>query len=215
MLTLDTFRNVESVLCIGAHSDDIEIGCGGTLLRLVKENPDLAVHWVVLSASNERRLEAMRSADAFLVGASQKQVFVKNFEERFFPSQSQEIKRYLDGLGASIHPNLILTHFRDDLHQDHRLIGELTWQTFRNHLILEYEIPKFDQDLAHPNMFVDLEWATCIQKVESILDHFPSQRQRYWFNDETFWAMLRIRGVEARSTTGYAEAFHARKLVLS
>jgi len=206
--------SVTRVLCLGAHSDDIEIGCGGTVLRLLERNPDVTVHWVVMSAAGERRDEALESANAFLARAARAEVVILEHEERYFPYVGAEVKRSFDELAASVSPDLVLTHWRDDLHQDHRLVGELTWNTFRDQLILEYEIPKWDGDLGRPNVFVPLDRAICEQKVETILKMFPSQQERYWFTEETFWAVLRLRGVEARSPSGYAEAFHGRKLSL-
>jgi len=208
------WKSISTVLCLGAHSDDIEIGAGGTILRLLAQNPDVDVHWVVLSAADERREEALKSASSFLGGAARAEVIVKDFEERYLPHNGGDVKRFFDELGASISPELVLTHRRDDLHQDHRLVGELTWNTFRDHLILEYETPKWDGDLGRPNVFVPLERAVCEQKVQTILRSFASQRERDWFTEETFWAFLRLRGVEARSLSGYAEAFHGRKLVV-
>jgi LmbE family N-acetylglucosaminyl deacetylase len=203
-----------TILCVGAHSDDIEIGCGGTVLTLLSRRPELSVHWVVLSSTDERRREALRGAERFLGDSRRHHVAVQEFEERYFPYDTA-LKRYFDDLGASLSPDLIFTHCRHDLHQDHRVVSELTWNTFRDHLILEYEVPKYDADLAQPGFFVELPRSECERKVGSIIDTFPSQRSRYWFSDETFWALLRLRGVECRSATGYAEAFHARKLVLA
>jgi LmbE family N-acetylglucosaminyl deacetylase len=214
MLAMRAFEDVRRLLCIGAHSDDIEIGCAGTVLRLLAARPDIEVHWVVLSADEERREEAEKSARSLLGDAARSDVQVMQFEERFFPYHGEEIKRFFDGLGRTVQPDLILTHCRDDVHQDHRLVAELTWNTFRDHLILEYEIVKWEGDLGHPNVFVPLDRETCERKVAAILDGFPSQQRRYWFTDETFWALLRLRGVEARSPSGYAEGFHSRKAVL-
>jgi len=208
-------RSVSTALFLGAHSDDIEIGCGGTVLRLLQENPEVSIHWVVLSATGERRDEALKSANAFLAGSARAEVVVKDFSERYFPYRGEAIKRYFDELGRTVSPDLVLTHHRGDLHQDHRSVSELTWNTFRDHLVLEYEILKYDADLGRPNAFVELDRSMCERKVEAILREFPSQRARYWFDDEAFWAMLRLRGVEARSRTGYAEAFHGTKLVLA
>jgi len=202
-----------AVLCIGAHSDDLEIGCGGTVLRLLLEYPMARIHWVVLSAAGDRRAEATASAEALLAG-SEACIEVAEFEDRFFPQQQAELKRYFDRLGRSLAPDLILTHHRADLHQDHRTVAELSWETFRNHLILEYEIPKYDGDLGQPNAFVELPRELCVRKVDHLLRMFPSQTSKYWFTDGTFWATLRLRGVECRSGSGYAEAFHVRKLLL-
>jgi LmbE family N-acetylglucosaminyl deacetylase len=202
------------VLCLGAHADDIEIGCGGTVLRLLEENPGLEVHWVVLSASGRRSSEARRSADGLLAAAGPAGVRVADFRETYFPYLGGEIKEYVAQLGTEVAPDLVLTHWREDSHQDHRLVGELTWNTFRNHLILEYEIPKWDGDMGRPNVFIPLERSVCVRKVDHLLGTFPSQMDKDWFTAETFWGLLRLRGMEARSPSGYAEAFHCHKLVL-
>jgi LmbE family N-acetylglucosaminyl deacetylase len=202
-----------AVLCIGAHSDDLEIGCGGTVLRILQEYPEARVHWVVLGAAADRRAEAQASAEALLAGADAC-IEIAEFEDRFFPQQQAELKRFFDRLGRSLAPDLILTHHRADLHQDHRTVAELSWETFRNHLILEYEIPKYDGDLGQPNAFVELPRELAVRKIDHLLHMFPTQTSKYWFTDETFWATLRLRGVECRAGSGYAEAFHARKLLL-
>ena len=201
------------LLCLGAHSDDIEIGCGGTLLRLIDEYPDLEIFWVVFGANGRREAEAMNSANLFLTGVAQKQIVIKGFRDGYFPYIGAEIKDYFEELKGIFSPDLIFTHFRKDLHQDHRLIEELTWNTFRNHLILEYEIPKYDGDLAAPNYYVCLDEATALKKVKYLKDSFATQRDKYWFTDETFLSLMRIRGVEARSETKYAEAFYGFKIV--
>jgi LmbE family N-acetylglucosaminyl deacetylase len=207
-------KGLRHVLCLGAHADDIEIGCGGTLLRLIQENPGLVVRWSALSAPGERSAEALASAHAFLAQAGQADVRVEHFRESYFPFIGDEIKGYFDRLGTEADPDLVLTHWRGDAHQDHRMVGELTWNTFRNHLILEYEIPKWDGDLGRPNVFVPLTREVCQRKVDHLLSAFPSQQDKDWFTADVFWAMLRIRGMEARSPSGYAEAFHCSKLVL-
>lgn len=206
---------VHSVLCLGAHADDIEIGCGGTVVRLIEENPALEVNWVVLSAAGERASEARSSAALLLGAAGHADVRVAEFRETYFPYLGHEVKDYVAGLGSQLTPDLVLTHWREDLHQDHRLVSELTWNTFRNHLILEYEIPKWDGDMGRPSVFMPLEHSVCERKVEHLLHAFPSQKEKDWFAAETFWGLLRLRGMEARSPSGYAEAFHCRKLVLS
>jgi len=205
---------IGSVLCIGAHCDDIEIGCGGSLLRLLESNPALRVHWVVFSSNEQRAAEARAAADAVLAGASDARVEIEGFRGRYFPYVATEIKERFDRLAVEVAPDLVLTHYREDLHQDHRLLSELTYNTFRDHLILEYEIPKWDGDLGRPNVFVQLDSAHCDRKVEILLDAFPSQRDKHWFSEETFRGLMRIRGVEARAPSGYAEAFHCRKLVV-
>ncbi len=200
------------VLAIGSHADDIEIGCGGTILRLARDRP-LDVHWVVLSASDERAREAKASAAAFLDAASESKVDVESFRDAFF-RYGGEVKEYFESLKESVAPDLILTHHGSDLHQDHSLVAELTWNTFRDHLILEYEIPKYDGDLGSPNVFVQLDQDTAGHKVELLLAGFPSQRDRSWFTEDLFMALMRLRGMEAASTSGLAEGFYARKLVL-
>ncbi len=202
------------ILCIGAHSDDIEIGCGGTVYRLLETYSDVHWHWVVVSSDSARRQEAEASARTFLASARQSSVIVEQFRERYFPFIGAEIKKYFDDLGKAVDPDLILTHSRHDLHQDHRTVSELTWHTFRDHLILEYEIPKYDGDLRTPNCYVPLSTAVAERKIMTIMEHFASQAKRRWFRPETFWSLLRLRGIECNAEDGLAEAFHARKLVL-
>jgi LmbE family N-acetylglucosaminyl deacetylase len=205
---------LREILCLGAHSDDIEIGCGGTILRLVAENPGLRVHWVVLSAEGDRADEARASAQSFLDGAAEADTVIETFPERFFPYEGASIKRWFDGLGKRVTPQLVFTHRRDDVHQDHRTVAELTWNTFRDHLILEYEIPKWEGDLGRPNVFVPIDDELAKRKIDLIMAGFRSQRDRYWFTPETFLAVLRLRGVEARAPGGLAEAFHGYKVLL-
>jgi LmbE family N-acetylglucosaminyl deacetylase len=183
------------------------------VLRLLQQYPGVRIRWVVLSAVGERRAEAKASAEALLAGAAA-EIEIAEFEDRCFPQQLPALKRYFDQLGHSLAPDLVLTHHRGDLHQDHRTVAELTWETFRNHLVLEYEIPKYDGDLGQPNAFIELPRELCVRKIEHLLRLFPSQTSKYWFTDETFWATLRLRGVECRAASGYAEAFHARKVLL-
>jgi LmbE family N-acetylglucosaminyl deacetylase len=208
------FSRLRKILCVGAHADDIEIGCGGTLLRLLSEYPGLHVYWVVLSANQIRAEEARRSAQYYLEKSTEHQFEIKSFRDSFFPYNGGEIKDYFHSLGQRFSPDLIFTHRRDDLHQDHRLVADLTWNTFRNHLILEYEIPKYDGDLGRPNLFVTLDESTCEQKVDGLLTAFPSQREKPWFTRDTFLSLIRIRGVESNSPTRLAEGFYARKAVL-
>ena len=203
------------VLCLGSHPDDIEIGCGGTVLRILDEHDGVCVHWVVLSGNAERRVEAETSANRFLAKASRKNIILKDFRESFFPYTAVEIKEYFESLKHEFRPDLVFTHYRQDLHQDHRVISELTWNTFRDHLILEYEIPKYDGDMAAPNIFVLLEERTSRQKIDHILDVFPSQRHHKWFSQDTFLSILRLRAIECNSPSKYAEAFYCRKLLLT
>lgn len=218
MLTFDLFRPTAQplrVLALGAHSDDIEIGCGATLLRLLEEKKSaVEVSWVVFSASPERRLEAEASAGRFLRHARRRSVQVANFRDGFFPFVGAEIKEWFEDLKRRFQPDLIFTHRREDRHQDHRTISDLTWNTFRDHLILEYEIPKYDGDLGQPNFFVPISKAHCRKKLTWLRDGFPSQKPHRWFTDETFLGLMRLRGIECNSPSGYAEAFHCRKAVL-
>lgn len=212
-ITFNTESNSTfKVLCLGAHSDDIEIGCGGTILKLISEYPNLDIHWVVFSAGQQRAEEANASAKAFLEGVKEKNIVIKDFKDGFFPYQGAEIKPYFEQL-KEISPDLILTHYRQDLHQDHRLICDLTWNTFRNHLILEYEIPKYDGDLGNPNFFVQLDEQICQQKITNLLNYFQTQTNKHWFTAETFLAILRLRGIESKAPYSYAEAFYCRKAV--
>jgi LmbE family N-acetylglucosaminyl deacetylase len=201
------------VLCLGSHSDDIEIGCGGTILRLLSCNQNIEVVWIVFSSSKEREQEARESAELFLEQAKRKEIIVNNFRDGFFPFEGARIKDFFEGL-KKISPDLILTHSRKDAHQDHRLIEELTWNTFRDHLILEYEIPKYDGDMGQPSMFVTLEAEVCQRKVGYIMDAFKSQSMKRWFQKDTFMSLMRLRGMECNAPSGYAEAFYCRKLVL-
>jgi LmbE family N-acetylglucosaminyl deacetylase len=207
-------RPALSVLCLGAHADDIEIGCGGTILTLTAHH-DVTVHWVLLSADGERRREAETSAQLFLARAKERYVSIASFRTSFFPYDGQAIKESFEALKHAVEPDLIFTHYRHDLHQDHRLVSELTWNTFRNHLILEYEIPKYDGDLGAPNAFFPLDLETCSRKIDYILDSFATQRAKHWFTRDLFFALLRLRGMEAHAQSGLAEAFYLRKLTLA
>ncbi|MCX6050507.1 MAG: PIG-L family deacetylase [Chloroflexi bacterium] len=206
-------KGARRVLCLGAHSDDIEIGCGGALLKLLQQYDNLSIYWVVFSATPERTREARASAEAFLAGAQEKQIVIKDFRDGYFPYTGGEIKEYFEVLKESFEPDLIFTHTRNDLHQDHRVISDLTWNTFRDHLILEYEIPKYDGDLGHPNLFVQLDKATCTRKVENLIRYFGTQANKHWFTDETFLALLRLRGIESKAPDQYAEGFYCRKII--
>jgi LmbE family N-acetylglucosaminyl deacetylase len=202
------------ILCLGAHSDDIEIGIGGTLLKLVEQVPDLEICWVVFSAPGHRADEASRSADDFLGGVANKQVRIGSFRESYFPSEWPAIKDWFEQIKEKFDPDVVFTHYRDDRHQDHRVLADLAWNTFRNHLILEYEILKYDGDLGSPNTFMPLSQQLCARKIELLLKHFKTQSTKHWFTSDTFEAMHRIRGIECASATGRAEAFYCRKLVL-
>src|SRR6266481_9944191 len=183
------------ILCLGSHSDDIEIGCGGSVLRLLSSYANLEFVWVIFSSNKEREREARASAELFLKGAKQKEIIVKDFRDGFFPFYGSEIKSFFEGL-KSTSPDLIFAHNRKDAHQDHRLIAELTWNTFRNHFILEYEIPKYDGDLGQPSLFLPVAYELCEQKVRYLMDAFESQRSKHWFQPETFFALMRLRGME-------------------
>ncbi len=201
------------ILCLGSHCDDIEIGCGGSILRLLSLIPEAEITWVVFASSPEREQEARSSAALFLEGARHKEVIVKDFRDGFFPFEGAQIKAHFEELKRTT-PELIFTHNRMDAHQDHRLIAELTWNTFRNHLVLEYEIPKYDGDLGQPNLFVPLDPEFYEKKVRCIMNSFHTQRTKPWFQKETFLGLMRLRGMECVAPSGYAEAFYCRKLVL-
>lgn len=212
-LALDP-AGVARVLCLGAHADDIEIGCGGTILRLIERCPRLHVRWVVFSASPARADEAHAAARLFLQGAERIEVAVLGFRDGFFPYDGAAIKEQFEQIKREFAPDLVFTHYRDDRHQDHRQLSDLAWNTFRGHTVLEYEIPKYDGDLGAPNLFVPLADELARRKVRHIVDAFASQRDKQWFDEETFLGLMRLRGVEAPATTRYAEAFYARKLTL-
>jgi len=201
------------ILCLGSHSDDIEIGCGGTILRLIEDYPGCVFHWVVFSTIGVRKAEAQRGAELFAGPKRLQQTLLKDFRDGFMPYDGAEIKKIFEEL-KTVEPDLIFTHTRKDAHQDHRLINELTWNTFRDHFILEYEIPKYDGDLGQPSVFVPIESAGYKKKIENLMDAFQSQRSKRWFEDSTFLALMRLRGMECSSPSGYAEAFYSRKLVL-
>lgn len=213
MLSFD-LTHVRRVLCVGAHADDIEIGAGGTLLSLLQKVPDLEIIWAVASAPGPRGDEARASAQAYLGKDRPSNILVGNFRESFFPDQWTAIKQWFEELRRQGEPDVIFTHFRNDRHQDHRVLSDLAWNTFRNHLILEYEILKYDGDLGTPNLFVPLDPAIAERKIELLMRHFVSQTSKHWFTPDTFSALHRLRGVECASPSGLAEAFFARKVVL-
>ncbi len=203
-----------TLLALGAHSDDIEIGCGGTILTLLRRHPKMRVWWVVLGAAGRRVAEAEASARDFLRGTDRGRVIVKGFRDGFLPYTGAEVKEFFEELKGEVSPDLILTHQLNDRHQDHRLTCDLTWNTFRDHLIFEYEVPKYDGDMGAPNMFVHVDKRTAEKKVALLMKHFGSQRSKHWFDRETFMGLMRLRGVEAGGRGLYAEAFYARKVVL-
>jgi LmbE family N-acetylglucosaminyl deacetylase len=216
-LTLDGAgrRDGYRILALGAHADDIEIGCGGTILHLAERGLIAAATWVVFSGLGERADEARASAAAFLEGVREREITVHRFRDGFFPYGGGAIKETFEQLKREVDADLVLTHRGDDAHQDHRLVAELTWNTFRNHLILEYEIPKYDGDMGRPNLFVPLAERTYRRKVELLRKQFPSQRGKPWFTEDTFLGLMRLRGMESNSPSRYAEGFHCRKLVLA
>jgi LmbE family N-acetylglucosaminyl deacetylase len=204
-----------SVLCLGAHSDDIEIGAGGTILGWIAAGLHLDIHWCVLSAIGRRADEAKASASAFTAGAESARVELAQFKDGFFPCHHGELKTWIEGLKTRTSPDVVLTHRIDDAHQDHREVSKLTWNSFRDHLILEYEIPKWDGDLGRPNFYVPLDQGLLDRKIELLLAHFGTQRSKDWFDRETFSGLARLRGMECRSPSGYAEAYFAKKVRLS
>jgi len=203
-----------TILCLGAHSDDIEIGCGGTILRLGREYPEAIFHWVVFSATGVREAEAQTGARSFVEPHGLTGPVLRAFPDGFMPFVGAEVKGFFEQLKQTVSPDLIFTHNGKDAHQDHRLLSELTWNTFRNHFILEYEIPKYDGDIGQPNFFVPLPSEIVDSKVRMTIDTFQSQRSKQWFQDETFRSLMRLRGMECNSPSGYAEAFYCRKVVL-
>jgi len=217
VLSLRFDKNKDSpyrVLCLGAHPDDIEIGCGGTVLKLIEDYKNVEFYWVVFSADEIRTKEARASASLFLKAALSQQVVVEKFRDSFFNFIGAEIKEYFQQIRKEFEPDLILTHYRHDLHQDHRVISELTWNTYRDHLILEYEIPKYDGDLGTPNLFFCPSNDQCKKKVRYIMDSFGSQKDKGWFTENTFLSIMRIRGIESNASSKYAEAFYCRKITL-
>jgi len=211
MLNFDLTRSVGKLLVLGAHADDIEIGCGGTILRLTREIPGLSVKYVVFSGSAQRHAEAQSAADQLLRQANEKSVSLYTFRDAYF-SHDASLKDRFESLKQEFQPDLILTHAQSDAHQDHRTINELTWNTWRNHLILEYEIPKWDGDIHRQNFYIRLDDADTLKKVDILLKCYPSQSSKHWFDAETFRGLMRLRGLE--SNTRYAEAFVARKTVI-
>ena len=202
------------LLCLGAHADDIEIGCGGTILHLIETITDLEIYWVVFSSEGKRKQEAKMSAARFLRNAKKKTVLIKRFRGSFFPFRGEAIKECFEQLKEICQPDVVFTHYRGDLHQDHRVISDFTWNTWRNDLILEYEIPKYDGDLGSPNLFVPVSHDLCRKKTTHLLECFRTQADKPWFTEDTFMSLMRLRGIECNAAHKYAEAFYARKLVL-
>jgi len=214
-MTPFSLGNARKILCLGAHSDDIELGAGGTILTAQAARSDLEIHWVVFSAAGQRRDEARRSAEQFLSGCKQTRIDLFEFRDGYFPYIGSQVKDQFEALKATADPDLILTHHRDDRHQDHRIVSELTWNTFRDHLILEYEIPKYDAGLGSPNVFVPLVQREFQRKCEILMDVFASQRSRRWFDAGNFEAIARLRGLESNAPSGLAEGFHCHKSSVS
>jgi LmbE family N-acetylglucosaminyl deacetylase len=204
-----------SVLCLGAHSDDIEIGAGATLLSMLARGVRLEVHWCVLSSTGERESEARASAEAFLSDAAASTIETMAFKDGFFPQHSEEIKTWFEELKTRVSPDIIFTHHRDDAHQDHREVCRLTWNTFRDHCILEYEIPKWDGDMGRPNLYVSIPAEVLKRKIDLLMTHFASQRSKHWYSPDIFRGLARLRGMECRALENYAEAFFAYKLSIS
>jgi len=215
MKNLGLGKEALNVLCLGAHPDDIEIGCGGTLLEMLKEERDIHLRWVVFAAGGARRPEARAGAETFGKNAASLETSFHGFEDGFLPYEGEAVKRKFEELKNGPDPDLIFTHWSGDLHQDHRVVNELCWNTFRDHLILEFEIPKYDGDLGRPSFFSPLSRSTMQAKVEGLKSCFPSQSEKDWFDEELFRGLARIRGMECRAEDGYAEAFYSRKACLS
>jgi LmbE family N-acetylglucosaminyl deacetylase len=201
-----------NILCLGAHCDDIEIGAGGTLLKMFENFKINAVKWVVFASNEIRKQEATNSAERFLHNVKSKDIVIKAYRDGFLPFLAIEVKETFEAIKKEFQPDIIFTHYRDDRHQDHRLVSDLTWNTWRNHTILEYEIPKYDGDLGAPNLFVPLDENYINRRNGIIIDAFASQRDKHWFDDATFKALPRLRGMESASL--FAEAFYARKIVI-
>ncbi|MGH8658847.1 MAG: PIG-L deacetylase family protein [Gammaproteobacteria bacterium] len=210
----DSEAKIREVLCLGAHADDIEIGCGGTILYLAEKYPRTNVRWIVFSATKDRQKEAQQSAARFLESVRLRDIIVHEFKDGFFPYTGDKIKEVFEELKNGPSPDVIFTHTSGDRHQDHRLVSELTWNTFRDHLILEYEIPKYDGDIGSPNVFVHLSKRLCTLKIDCLMAYFATQTNKHWFTRETFEAILRLRGIESRAPENFAEAFYCRKLVV-
>jgi LmbE family N-acetylglucosaminyl deacetylase len=215
MLKVRFFEGIQkpNILCLGAHPDDIEIGCGGTIQRIIEEVPEVQLYWVIFSGDQKRRKEACDSANLFLKEVKTKKIGVLTFRQSYFPFVGAEIKDYFEKLKQEFSPNIIFTHYGNDAHQDHQVISALTWNTFRDHFILEYEVPKYDGDLGTPNLYVHLNKSHVERKTKYLCDVFQSQKNKQWFDEETFKSILRIRGLESNSPSKYAEAFYSRKIV--
>lgn len=202
-----------TILCLGAHCDDVEIGCGGTLMTLVERHPGSRFEWVIFTREGERERES-RKAAAAIHGAGGAGVEVLDFRMSYLPFEGSKVKDHFESIKKRVRPDVIFTHRLEDRHQDHRLLAELTWNTFRDHLVLEYEIPKYEGDLGQPNLYVPLSEAHVVRKLDLLVDCFPSQASRSWFSRDLFQAHLRLRGMECNAPSGHAEAFTARKITV-
>ncbi len=202
------------LLFFGAHCDDIEIGCGGTILKIINQYKISEIKWVVFASNEDRKKEAIIGANYFLDKVQHKEIIVLDYKDAFLNQSAFDIKEYFESLKKKFDPDIVFTHYRHDRHQDHRLISDLTWNTFRNHLVLEYEIPKYDGDLGQPNFFFKLTEKEASQKVKFIIDSYSSQAQKHWFDEETFLSLMRIRGLESANTAKYSEAFFSRKVIM-
>jgi LmbE family N-acetylglucosaminyl deacetylase len=203
-----------SILCLGAHCDDIDIGCGGALLALLEQYSGIDVTWVAFSARGERAKELRRSARRFLRRARSARVVTRDYRDGFLPAHFSAVKEDFESLKKLPQPAVIFTHRRDDRHQDHRLVAELTWNTFRSHLILEYEVAKYEGDLATPSAYVSLRPAQAERKIRILLECYRTQREKHWFTADTFRGLMRLRGIESGAPSGWAEGFYASKLLL-
>lgn len=202
----------KNILCLGAHCDDIEIGCGGSILTLIDRMKNIRFYWVVFSSDDRREREAVQCANDFLCNVKEKNIVIHRFRNSYFPYHGAEIKAYFEQLKLEYSPDIIFSHYGKDLHQDHRLISELTWNTYRDHLILEYEIPKYDGDLGSPNFYIHLDEGMCRKKTSMICKYFKSQYDKDWFTTDTFMSLLRLRGIESKAPKKYAEGFYCRKI---
>lgn len=214
LLLGSAFENVKTIVCIGAHPDDIEIGCGGALLTLLKQNPQRQIHWVICTSNPIRKLEAEKSAQLFLKSAQEFQLHIQNFKDGFLPYQGEAVKSFFESLKLIPSPDLIFTHTSQDSHQDHRLVSELTWNTFRNHFILEYEIAKWEGDLSAKNFYIPITKNTMDEKIQYLHEAYTTQAKKDWFDAETFRGIARLRGLECRASEKYAESFIAKKITV-
>lgn len=210
------FRNDSPlrILCLGAHCDDIEIGCGASLLNILEQSPNSIIYWVVFGSTGIRAKEAIASAEHILRSTKKSSIIVKNFRTSYFPYEGAGIKDYFEEIKDEFQPDLVFSHYGKDRHQDHKLISQLTWNTFRDHAILEYEVPKYDGGLGSPQLFIPITEENVNEKVRILMTNFQSQKNKPWFTESTFLGLMRLRGLECNSPSGYAESFYTRKMVL-